>query len=165
MPIWTSTAPRTASTALENSTSMPSPVVLTIRPRCLAMVGSRRVFLTAFSRAKVPSSSAPMRRLYPATSAASTAASRRSTRSTITKAPKIRNSARRIKARRAAIGLGPMSLMGQTKTSAGQFGMSDLSPIADIFRLHAQVRLVPKAALSVSTIRSPQTDPTSREVL
>ena len=44
MPRWTSTAPRTASTALANSTNMPSPVVLTIRPRCLAMVGSTRAF-------------------------------------------------------------------------------------------------------------------------
>ena len=32
MPRWTSTAQRTASTALANSTSMPSPVVLTMRP-------------------------------------------------------------------------------------------------------------------------------------
>jgi hypothetical protein len=39
---------RTASTALANSTSMPSPVVLTIRPRCLANVGSTRAFLTTF---------------------------------------------------------------------------------------------------------------------
>ena len=52
-----------------------------------AMVGSTRVFLTAFSRASVPSSSAPMRRLYPATSAASTAASRRSTRSPVKGCP------------------------------------------------------------------------------
>ena len=53
----------TASTALANSTSMPSPVVLTMRPRCEAIVGSTRAFLTAFSRASVPSSSTPMRRL------------------------------------------------------------------------------------------------------
>ena len=54
---WTSTALRTASTALANSTSIPSPVVLTMRPRWEAMVGSTRVFLRAFSRASVPSSS------------------------------------------------------------------------------------------------------------
>jgi hypothetical protein len=36
-----------------------------------------------------------------------------------------------------------MSEMGQTETSAGRFGMSGLSPIADIVRLHAQVRSVP----------------------
>src|ERR1017187_9601761 len=32
---------------------------------------------------------------------------------------------------------------GQTQTSAGRFGMSGLPPIADIVRLHAQVRSVP----------------------
>ncbi len=36
-----------------------------------------------------------------------------------------------------------MSQMGQTETSAGRFGMSGLPPIADIVRLHAQVRSVP----------------------
>ena len=87
MPRWTSTAQRAASTALANSTSMPSPVVLTMRPRCAAMVGSTSAFLTALSRASVPSSSAPIRRLYPATSAASTAASRRSTLSLAKKYP------------------------------------------------------------------------------
>ena len=49
------------ATALANSTNIPSPVVLTIRPRWEATVGSTRVFLTAFSRASVPSSSMPMR--------------------------------------------------------------------------------------------------------
>ena len=43
------------------------------------MAGLTRSFLTAFSRASVPSSSAPIKRLYRATSAASIAASRRST--------------------------------------------------------------------------------------
>jgi transposase len=46
-----------------DSTSMPSPVVLTIRPRWEATAGSTIIFLTAFSRPRVPSSSAPMRRL------------------------------------------------------------------------------------------------------
>ena len=36
-----------------------------------------------------------------------------------------------------------MSVAGQTQTSAGWFGMSGLPPIADIVRLHAQVRSVP----------------------
>ena len=36
----TSTAQRTASTTLANSTSRPSPVVLTMRPRCSAIFGS-----------------------------------------------------------------------------------------------------------------------------
>ena len=35
-----STAPRTASTTLANSTKMPSPVILTIRPRCSLIIGS-----------------------------------------------------------------------------------------------------------------------------
>src|SRR5207253_4711657 len=60
---WTSTAQRAASTALANSTSIPSPVVLTMRPRCLAIVGSTSVFLKAFSCASVPSSSAPIKQL------------------------------------------------------------------------------------------------------
>ena len=63
MPRWTSIAQRTASTALANSTSMPSPVVLTMRPRCAAMVGSTRALLAALSRASVPSSSTPISRL------------------------------------------------------------------------------------------------------
>ena len=36
----TSTAQRTASTTLPNSTSMPSPVVLTMRPRCSRILAS-----------------------------------------------------------------------------------------------------------------------------
>src|SRR6266404_9032382 len=79
MPRWISTAQRAASTALANSTSMPSPVVLTIRPRCTVMAGSTSAFRNDLSCASVPSSSRPIKRLYPATSAASTAASRRST--------------------------------------------------------------------------------------
>jgi hypothetical protein len=34
---WNSTAQRTASTTLANSASKPSPVVLTMRPRCSAI--------------------------------------------------------------------------------------------------------------------------------
>ena len=41
MPACTSTAQRTASTTLANSASNPSPVVLTIRPRCSAIEGSK----------------------------------------------------------------------------------------------------------------------------
>jgi hypothetical protein len=37
----TATAQRTASTTLANSSSRPSPVVLTIRPLCSAIFGSR----------------------------------------------------------------------------------------------------------------------------
>ena len=40
MPRWTSTAQRTASTTLRNSTSTPSPVVLTMRP---LMLGDLRI--------------------------------------------------------------------------------------------------------------------------
>jgi hypothetical protein len=58
-------------------------VVSTPLPIWEAMVGSTRVFLTTLSRVSVPSSSVPMSRLYPATSAARTAASRRSTRSAV----------------------------------------------------------------------------------
>ena len=61
----TATAQRTASTTLANSTSMPSPVVLKIRPRCSAIAGSISSRRNARSRAKVPSSSSPTRRLYP----------------------------------------------------------------------------------------------------
>ena len=44
MPRWISIAQRAASTALANSTSMPSPVVFTMRPRCAAIAGSTSVF-------------------------------------------------------------------------------------------------------------------------
>ena len=77
----TSTAQRTASTTLANSTSMPSPVVLTMRPRCSLILGSTTSRRSAFNAASVPSSSAPISREYEATSAARIAASRRSTRS------------------------------------------------------------------------------------
>jgi hypothetical protein len=43
MPACTSVAQRTASTTLENSTSRPSPVVFTIRPRCSAILLSTRL--------------------------------------------------------------------------------------------------------------------------
>jgi hypothetical protein len=56
------TAQRTASTTLLNSTNRPSPIVRTIRPLCAAIVGSTRLRRTAFSAARVPSSSIAMRR-------------------------------------------------------------------------------------------------------
>jgi hypothetical protein len=60
---------------------MPSPVVLTMRPRCSLILGSISSRRCALSRARVPSSSAPISRLYPAVSAARMAASLRSRRS------------------------------------------------------------------------------------
>ena len=59
----TSTAQRTASTTLENSTSMPSPVVLTMRPRCSVTFGWRNDARSSLSVRSVPSSSAPISRL------------------------------------------------------------------------------------------------------
>ena len=54
-----SAAQRTASTTLENSINSPSPVVLTMRPRCSLTLGSPSSRRIAFSAASVPSSSAP----------------------------------------------------------------------------------------------------------
>jgi hypothetical protein len=54
---------RTASTALANSTSIPSPVVLTMRPRCAAIAGSTSALLIDFSWTSVPSSLQPISRL------------------------------------------------------------------------------------------------------
>ena len=53
MPRCISTAQRTASTTPGNSTSMPSPVVLRIRPRCSAILGSTRARRCAISRSSV----------------------------------------------------------------------------------------------------------------
>src|SRR5271169_4804099 len=75
MPCCTSIAQRTASTALRNSTSAPSPVRLTTRPLCTEIVGSIRSLRSARRRARVRSSSAPVSRLNPTTSAARIAAS------------------------------------------------------------------------------------------
>jgi class 3 adenylate cyclase len=54
---------------------LPSPVRFTTRPLCTAMVGSIRSLRSARKRARVRSSSALVRRLYPTTSAARMAAS------------------------------------------------------------------------------------------
>jgi hypothetical protein len=62
-------AQRSASTTLENSTRKPSPVVLTMRPRCSLMYWSISSALIDLSRLRVPSSSAPISLEYPATSA------------------------------------------------------------------------------------------------
>ena len=62
-----STAQRTASTALRNSAMEPSPVRLTMRPLCMATVGSIRSLRSVRRRASVRSS-APTSRLYPTTS-------------------------------------------------------------------------------------------------
>src|SRR5215831_18419144 len=61
-PRWNSTAQRTASTTLGNSTNSPSPVVLTIRPLCSATLGWTSSWKWAWSRSCVPSSSAPIKR-------------------------------------------------------------------------------------------------------
>jgi len=45
---WISTAQRTAPTTLANSTSTPSPVVLTMRPRCSVILGSITALPVAF---------------------------------------------------------------------------------------------------------------------
>src|SRR5260370_11745852 len=50
-----------------------------MRPRCSVILGPKSVFLRAFGCASVPSSSIPIKRQEPATSAARIAASRRST--------------------------------------------------------------------------------------
>src|SRR4249920_2867054 len=70
-------AQRTASTTLRNSMRTPSPVRLTTRPLCTAMVGSIRSLRSARSLARVRSSSEPASLLYPAKSAARMAASLR----------------------------------------------------------------------------------------
>ena len=80
----TAMAQRTASTTLANSTSNPSPVVLTMRPWCSAIFGSRSSRRSALRRSSVPSSSVSISREYPATSAARIAASRRVARSVLT---------------------------------------------------------------------------------
>src|SRR5580704_1091212 len=69
-----SVAQRNASTTLENSTRKPSPVVLTMRPRCSVIFGSITSARIDLNRLRVPSSSAPISREYPATSAARIAA-------------------------------------------------------------------------------------------
>src|SRR6516164_1381273 len=73
----TSAAHRTASTTLENSASIPSPVFFTMRPRCSLIFGSTSSRRCPLSRSCVPSSSVPIRREYPATSAARIAVRRR----------------------------------------------------------------------------------------
>src|SRR5215470_10836970 len=73
----TSTAQRTASTTLPNSAGNPSPVVFTARPRCSLILGSASSPRSAFRRSSVPSSSVPISRESPATSAARIAARRR----------------------------------------------------------------------------------------
>src|SRR5882672_7808442 len=87
MSRWISTAHRAASTALANSTNAPSPVFLTMRPRYSAILGSISVLRSALTLATVLSSSTPTSRLYPTTSATSTAANRLSTRSSTKRAP------------------------------------------------------------------------------
>ena len=62
MPFCTSTAQRTASTTLRNSTRAPSPVRFTTRPAWTAMVGSTRSLRRARRRASVRSSSVPASR-------------------------------------------------------------------------------------------------------
>jgi len=79
MPACTSLAQRSASTTLLNSTSKPSPVVLTMWPLCAAIVGSNSSARIALNAWRVPPSSSPISREYPATSAARIAARRRST--------------------------------------------------------------------------------------
>ena len=53
---------RTASTTLANSTRRPSPVILTMRPRCSTILGSPTSRRTARNAASVPSSSSPISR-------------------------------------------------------------------------------------------------------
>jgi len=58
----TSAPQRTASTTLENSASIPSPVVFTMRPECSPIFTSTSSRRYTLRRSCVPSSSAPIRR-------------------------------------------------------------------------------------------------------
>ena len=60
--VCTSAAQRSASTTLVNSTKRPSPVVLTMRPRCSAIFGSITSARSDLRRRRVPSSSPSIRR-------------------------------------------------------------------------------------------------------
>src|SRR5262249_2585834 len=60
-----------------NSAKKPSPVFFTMRPRCSPIFGLTSCPRWALSLSCVPSSSTPIRREYPATSAARIAARRR----------------------------------------------------------------------------------------
>ena len=62
---------------------MPSPVVFTTRPRRTAIAGSAGSRRMAFKARRVSASSAPINRLWPTTSPATIAASRRSTCSSL----------------------------------------------------------------------------------
>src|SRR6516162_9921815 len=62
MPACSSVAQHSASTTLLNSTRKPSPVVLTSRPLCAAIVGSNSSACIALKAWRVPLSSAPIRR-------------------------------------------------------------------------------------------------------
>src|SRR6516165_10563197 len=94
IPCRITTAQRTASTTEANSIRMPSPVVSKMRPRCWLISGSMSSRRSLLRTAKVPSSSAPISREYPATSAQRIAASRLSTRSSATAAFPLRRQAR-----------------------------------------------------------------------
>jgi len=61
--LWIATAQVTASTALPNSTSAPSPMVLTMRPRSRATAGLKTSAQTRLSCRRVPVSSSPMSRV------------------------------------------------------------------------------------------------------
>ena len=63
MACWMAAAQATASTTLANSTSVPSPISLTMRPLWAAIVGSINSARHACKLASVPVSSAPMSRL------------------------------------------------------------------------------------------------------
>jgi hypothetical protein len=54
IPRCNSAAQRTASTTLENSANIPSPVVLTMRPECSLIFGSTSSRRCALSRSCVP---------------------------------------------------------------------------------------------------------------
>ena len=69
MACCTSTAQRTASTTLANSTMAPSPMSLMTRPPCSARSGSNRLRRASCSRSSVPASSTPMSLEKPTTSA------------------------------------------------------------------------------------------------
>src|SRR5262245_17644094 len=82
MVCWKAMAAASASTALANSTRLPSPLSLTTRPPRRAAAGASRWFRCSRSRATVPLSSRPISRDDPTASAKRIAASRRCSRAT-----------------------------------------------------------------------------------
>ena len=157
---WIRTALSSASTTLPNSTSRPSPVVLTMRPPCSCRTGSISSWRWDLWRAMVPASSASMCREKPTISIARMAASLRTTRSVAKTVLRLRRARENLRSLPGQVhAKGPARRHRQALGHKGQVRPLELPPRSPRVRGGSERPMLPECVPGVGCRASPRAHP------